>query len=38
MAREFNSSALSLWFLALTAALFVLATEVWQGAPLCHFG
>jgi len=29
--------ALSLWLLALTAALFILAVEVWQGTPLWYF-
>jgi hypothetical protein len=29
--------ALSLWLLTFTAALFVLATDVWQGAPLWYF-
>ena len=28
---------LSLWLLTFIAALFVLATEVWQGAPVLHF-
>lgn len=32
-----NLLALSLWLLTFTAALFVLATEVWQGAPLWYF-
>lgn len=30
-------STLSLWLLALTTTLFVLATDVWQGDPLWRF-
>jgi hypothetical protein len=29
--------ALTLWLLAFTAALFVLAINIWQGAPVLHF-
>jgi hypothetical protein len=29
--------ALTLWLLAFTLVLFVLATDVWQGAPILHF-
>jgi hypothetical protein len=28
---------LTLWLLAFTVALFTLAAEVWQGAPILHF-
>lgn len=29
--------ALTLWLLSFIAALFVLVTDVWQGAPVLHF-